>query len=249
MNGKGIGLALLFILLGGVLLSLNYFITLDYSLYMIIIIAFILLLGGITILNQDVARSYRVQATGLREDYHLLKGETHFYVIELAKVASVFFLGYTYPLETFFIFLFLDCLDGWWLPYKKRSLTLRHRIDKFTDLLCEVMFYLVLIRMWPELIALWSFLFIMVVLKTMAFLKTGSRNALLYLPNIFMVMYPITLGMYFYTSEFFTLIFSSPYNLITYIAIILILSSIYEALYNGALSHLRYRIKERWEQL
>jgi hypothetical protein len=249
MNGKGIGLALLFILLGGALLSLNYFIVLDYSLYFILIISFILLLTGVTILNQDIIRSYRVQETGFREDYSLLKSETQFYLMELTKIASVFILGFAYPFETFFIFVFLDCLDGWWLPYKKRSLTLRHRIDKFTDLLCEVMFYLVLIRMWPELIALWSFLFIMVVLKSVAFLKTGSRNALIYLPNIFMVMFPITLGMYFYTPEFFTPIFSSIYNLITYIAIMLILSSLYEAVYNGALSHLRYRIKERWEQL
>jgi len=249
MNGKGIGLALLFILLGGALLSLNYFIVLDYSLYFILIISFILLLTGVTILNQDIIRSYRVQETGFREDYSLLKSETQFYLMELTKIASVFVLGFAYPFETFFIFVFLDCLDGWWLPFMKRSLTLRHRIDKFTDILCEVMFYLIMLRLWPELSWLWSFLFVLAILKTAAFLKTGSRNILLYLPGVFMVVYPITLGMYLYAPDFFAQIFNSSYNLITYIAILFIITSLYEAIYNGALSHLRYRIKERWETL
>ena len=249
MDGKGYIIAVLFIAIGSITLSLNCFIHLDYFLAMVICFAFIFLLGGFTILNRHIVRIYAVQETKLHDDFELLKNETQFYILEFAKVVTVFLLGSVYPLEAFFVFLFMDCVDGWWLPYEKRSLTLRHRIDKFTDFLCQIMFFIVALQLWSSFAYLWTILFILTVLKSVAFLKTGNRNHLIYIPNIFLVMYPITLMMERFFPFYFTLTFSSLYYTILYIAIMLTIAALYEAFYNGLLSSFRYRIRRRVDQI
>ncbi|MHA1323397.1 MAG: hypothetical protein ACTSRL_11425 [Candidatus Helarchaeota archaeon] len=244
MNGKEIGIALFFLLTGAVTLSLNFLFSLNYIFYFSVIFAFILLLAGLSVISTSIARSYEVQETSLQHDYQLLKQEIHFYLLEFTKVVTVALLSFEYPLPVFLLFVAIDCLDGWCLPYKKRTLTLRHKIDKFTDLICQTVFFLTALQVWVDVPILWGFwtlFYVLLIIKTASFLQTGNRNILLYIPNLFLTMYPATLILWTFSTPAFNFIFDTPLNVVIFIAIMLISSSLYEVLYNGVFSHFRYR--------
>ncbi len=159
--------------------------------------------------------------------------------LEFAKVFAVCLLALKFPFEAFIIFFILDILDGWILAYRKRSLILRHRIDKFTDFLCQIAFYLIAIQLWPSLLVILTVFFVLAFIKTLFFIKTGNRNWLIGLPGFFPIFFFFGLIIdRFYMS--LTLFLSDMTSMIVFSIIIVVVAVLYEAIYNGVLFRLRY---------
>lgn len=243
MKVKGTVIAGIFIITGFTVLLSHLFINQVEYLYLLVTYAFVFILTGLTIFVKLTANAYGVQS--LEGGFEELKKETHFYILEFAKVVSVLALAFYYPFETFILFVILDCLDGFSIPYRTRSLLLRHRIDKLTDFLCQIPFFIVALQLWPSLAVIFSIAFVFVVIKTVVFLTTGKRDALLFIPNFFFFLFFVTAVVFQFFPIYFGDLFGSVYNQIIVIAVILLVSTAYEVIYNGILGFLRYYPRRR----
>jgi len=248
MRFKGVAVATGFISTGFVSLFIYYFIQDVSYTYLLFTYALMFILGGVTIFAKLTVQSYRVEKTEFAESYELLSENAYFYVLEVAKVVSVLLLTYFYPLETFGLWVIIDCLDGFSLPYKKRSLTLRHQIDKFTDFVCMISFYLYAIRAWPALIGYFSFLFMLALVKTIGYISSGNRDVLVYIPNIFAFVILAFLVMQAFYPAFLSIFIGDAFYLLLFSVIILLACAAYEFTYNGVFIRFRYLKKRRgWE--
>jgi hypothetical protein len=243
MGLKGVAIATSFICVGLSSFFIYHFIEEVSYTYLLFAYMFLFVLGGVSVFAKLTARAYQVERTEFSRGYELLNQNHYFFMLEAAKVISVLFLTYFYPLEAFLLWVFLDCLDGFSLPYRKRSLTLRHQIDKFTDFLCIVPFYMYAIRVWPDLLIYFTVLFVLNLVKTIGYVSTGNRDLLVYIPNIFVFAYASLVILLRFFPTYLSLIVGNLYNLMIFTAIMLIMSAIYEFTYNGAFIRLRYRIR------
>jgi len=238
---RGYVTASLLTLLGICILTLHMLFEFPIT-YVYIQFSFALLfaLGGITIFIRLSTRIYQHSpAPPVGVEFKALSADIHFFVLEFAKVFSVCLLVFKFPFEAFILFFILDILDGFILAYRKRSLILRHRIDKFTDILCQIAFYLVAIQLWPSLQVILTVFFLLAVVKTIFFLKTGNRNWLIGLPGFFTTF--LFFGLIidrFYMS--LTAFLSDMPAMIAFTIVIVVVSVFYEAIYNGVLYRIRY---------
>lgn len=177
--------------------------------------------------------------------FRLLNDQTHFYILEVTKVVVTVWLTLYYPFETFILFVILDTLDGFSLTYRIRTLTLRHRIDKFTDFLCFIPFFFKALLLWPDLTLLFLIFFFLNILKTFIYITSGKRDILLYIPNLFLFLYISLLGCHYFYPEVFPFLLANPSYMIIFLAGLLIVSVIYELIYNGVLYRYRYRPRRR----
>ncbi len=218
--------------------------------YLLVAYAFLFIFTGQAIFARLIAHTYPVTQTPLREGY-ILAEDVHYFVIVFAKVVVPLFLAFSYPLEAFLLWVLLDCLDGFVLPYAKRSLTLRHQIDKSTDLLSNIPFFFYIIQLAPDLTLYFTILFGLNILRTIGFLTAGRRDLLMYLPNAFTFAYLGTVVLSIYAPSVFFIIFGNVYYLLIFTAIIFILATLYDGLYNGVFRRFRYRYqyiqKRRYE--
>ena len=176
-------------------------------------------------------------------EFRILSANCYFFVLEFAKVVSVVFLVPLYPLEAFFLFVVLDCLDGLSLSHEKRSLMLRHRIDKCTDFLSQIPMYLVTLLLWPELFLIFTIFLILSLIKTVWFVWTGQRRVLVYLPCFFLVFY-LSRSIMHYFFRSFDWIFTNFFCTVFFTLLIMIIAVFYELIYNGILYRLRYSEEE-----
>jgi hypothetical protein len=243
----GIGAGLIGIGLGS-LLMYEYVLELSYS-YVIFLYAFMLVLGGLAIFTRVTTQLYQSESRCGENEFQILGQEVHFFVLEFTKVLSAVLLAFHYPLEALGLWVILDCLDGITLPHRVRSLTLRHKIDKFTDFLCQVAFYAAACRMWSDLFLYLTAFFLLSVVKTVGYVSTGNRNVLIYIPNVFLFFNLFALALSYFLPSWFAFIFGNFYHIIIFTALMLIVSATYELIYNGIFLRFRYqqrRSYERW---
>jgi hypothetical protein len=248
MSRKQVAIAASFIGVGFISLLFYYLLPAVSSQYLFVAYAFIFILIGQTIFGRIVTRAYPAKRTTFKEGF-ILGEDVHFFVIEFTKVIAVVVLTFSFPLEAFAIWVILDCLDGLVLPYKKRSLTLRHQIDKLTDLLCQIPFFFLSLYLWPQLTVLFSIFFILTIINMAGYLTSGNRDVLVYVPNAFIFLYIIALGAYLLYPTWFTLLFGDTSTVIILTAVLLLAGTIYEVVYNGIFMRLRYRVdlpEKRW---
>jgi len=249
---KGYVMGVLLVIFGLYCLSLNLIFTFSFA-YIYVQLAFTLLfiIGGLAILIRLSAKVHQHTYTPvhdkgqslameIRSEFQILSADTHFFIIEFAKVAAVILLAMAYPLEGFIVFVVLDILDGWMLPHRKRSLILRHRIDKFTDFLCQIPFYIVAITLFSFWIVAITIFFIITTVKTFIFVKTGNPRWLIYLPGFLLVFHMFALVISRFLSQW-NWIFADLQASIYFCIAVVIISVLYEAVYNGVLYKIRYK--------
>ena len=243
MKGPAIGTGC--IGMGFIILSLPLVIQEMTYLYFVYYFAFFFILGGLIIFVRLTALSYRVAES--RGGSRILNEEVHFYALEFSKVTAVAVIAFHYPWWAFIVWVVLDCADGFLLSYQKRSLPLRHKIDKFTDFLCQIPLFYVAFQLWvdiPILTAAFTIFFILLVIKSALFVCTGNRDALLYLPGAFAILYFVVTTFYRFFPTQFAVIVGNSHNLIICIAVVLVICTFYEVIYNGVLARLRYQVDE-----
>jgi len=201
--------------------------------------ALLFIFGGLTILIKAIVREYPVTKVPGRFQYLSEEGG-YFFSLEFAKIIGVIILTPFTPLGAFALFAVLDCLDGWCLPYAKRVLLLRHKIDKLTDLLCQIPLLLILIQLLPQLAYYFLFFFGLTCIKTLLFLVSGNRDILIYLPSVFLFLSLSISILFTYFPDQYLLVFETPYKIVIFTAVILTVSVLYEIIYNGILCRLRY---------
>ncbi|NVM28290.1 MAG: hypothetical protein HWN65_05570 [Candidatus Helarchaeota archaeon] len=247
MNGsmKGPAIGAGFLGIGFIILYSHLLIEEISYLYVTYTFAFFFILGGLTVFVRLTALTYRVAES--RGGFRTLNEEVHFYALEFTKVTAVTFFAFYYPWEAFLMWVILDCMDGFTLSYGKRSLPLRHKIDKFTDFLCQIPLFIVALQLWADLPVLSIFFtafFILLAIKTALFVITGNRDALLYLPGAFAILYLVVTTLYTFFPSQFSVIFGNVHNTIACIAVVLVICTAYEVIYNGVLIRLRYRVQK-----
>ncbi|MHA1360161.1 MAG: hypothetical protein ACTSRC_18730 [Candidatus Helarchaeota archaeon] len=240
MDIKGVAIAIGFICIGCISLLIYGFIHEVSYTYLLLAYALIFLLGGVNIFAKLVTHAYPVEKTDFREGCVLLKQNLYFYLLEILKVLLPLFLTYFYPLEAFLLWVMLDVFDGFSLPYQKRAITLRHQIDKATDLLCMIPFFLFTISRWPELVIYFTLFFLLILIKTIGYVSTGNRDVLIYIPSTFIFIYMAFLFLLYFSPSVLDAIIGDLFALNILVAIAFVGSALYEIIYNGVLIHLRY---------
>lgn len=250
MSGKGYAIASVLTVFGLYFLTLHLVFNFAFEfVYAQLAFALLFTLAGMTIFIRITVRAYEHRnPPPVKAEFKMINSDVHFFVLEFAKVTSAFLLGMEYPLEGLVLFLILDVLDGWVLPHRKRSLIIRHRIDKFTDFLCQIPFYLAAVKIWSQLIVVITIFFIISFMKTIFFVKSGNRNWLIILPGFF----PAFCIFGLITIRFFSdwsWIFTNFYAATIFIVVIMLVTVLYEVAYNGVLCKLRYRRQGAYYQL
>ena len=250
MNRKTPAIATGFIGLGLAILSLPTLFSFAFSyFYLLLVLVVLFVASGLIILIKAATTGYQIVVrASIRCEFRLLGANTNYFILEFAKVLTTVLLGMRFPLEGLILFILLDIVDGGMLSHQKRALLIRHRIDKGMDCLCQIPMYLVALQYWPELTLIFTAFFLITVIKTGCFLWTGNRNFLLYFPAFFLICYLFRL-LFFYFYASYEWIFTQFYGLISFTLIVVIVAVVYETIYNGTLSHLRYNTEQKEEVL
>ena len=76
------------------------------------------------------------------------------------------------------------------------------------------------------------------------FLRSGNRNVLIIFPGFFLILY-FTVLIIFKFFESYAWLFTDLYAVTVITFFVMIITVLYEAIYNGALSRLRYNVEVR----